>query len=313
MSKNLLKSYYTTKESSTPRIINGNAAVELAMERMSVEASENNLFSDGFEGLTADVYEDNSDAFNTGLDADIISGLLDDSSEAGMEDGTFSSNVIKANPPEERFEPVRTEEDVRNEVDVIKHRLLEEALEEIADMKNQAVEEAQREKMEILEAARTQGYEEGARQAYEEFESARQELEMEKRKHEQEYEELLFDLEPKFVRYLTNIYEKVFQVNLAEEKEIVVNLLRTAMQKVEGSKNYIVHVSKDDYKFVYEHKRELAEATMTEDAIIDVVEDVTLKEGDCFIETANGIFDCGIETQMTALKKKLMLLAYDGR
>ena len=75
----------------------------------------------------------------------------------------------------------------------------------------------------------------------------------------------------------------------------------------------MIHVSKEDYRFVYDHKKELADASMSADAVIDVVEDLTMKSGDCFIETANGIFDCGVETQLTALKKKLMLLAYDGR
>ncbi len=51
---------------------------------------------------------------------------------------------------------------------------------------------------------------------------------------------------------------------------------------------------------------------MAEDVIIDVVEDLTMKSGDALIETANGIFDCGVETQLTAIKKKLMLLAYNG-
>lgn len=308
MSKNLLKSYYTTKESSTPRIINGNVAVEQAIERVSAERAES-LFNDGFESLQADVYEDLTADFTTGLDADIVSGLLDDTAVGEGETAAFSTNVIKA---EAEFEPV-SQQDVTEEVDAIKHRLLEEALEEIANMKDQAAEDIAREKAQAIEEARAQGYEEGARQAYEEFEQSRRELEMEKRQHEEEYAEMIFDLEPKFVRYLTNIYEKVFQVDLAEEKEIVVNLLKNAMQKVEISKNYMIHVSKDDYKFVYEHKKELSEATMSEDAVIDVVEDATLKAGDCFVETANGIFDCGIETQLTALKKKLMLLAYDGR
>ena len=98
----------------------------------------------------------------------------------------------------------------------------------------------------------------------------------------------------KITTYITNIYEKVFQVDLSEEKNIVVNLLRNAMQKVEGSKNYIVHVSKEDYKFVYERKKELADAAMAEDVIIDVVEDLTMKSGDALIETANGIFGTSV-------------------
>ncbi|MBQ3967679.1 MAG: hypothetical protein II688_03225, partial [Lachnospiraceae bacterium] len=244
------------------------------------------------------------------LDAEMVKGLVDDNEPENETDNEAAqSNVIKANPAKEE---IPSEAQVRAEVEELKHRLVEEALADIAVMKNQAAEEVARDKAIALEAAKSEGYQEGRNTGYMELEEERRILEEDKRKHEEEYSELLFELEPKFVRYITNIYEKVFQVDLSEEKNIVVNLLRNAMQKVEGSKNYIVHVSKEDYKFVYERKKELADAAMAEDVIIDVVEDLTMKSGDALIETANGIFDCGVETQLTAIKKKLMLLAYNG-
>ena len=48
-------------------------------------------------------------------------------------------------------------------------------------------------------------------------------------------------------------------------------------------------------------------------SIVDIVEDMTMRQGDCMIETANGIFDCGIDTQLSAIKKRLTLLSYEGR
>ena len=320
MSKNLFKSYYTTKETSTPRVIDGNAKVEQAIERIKYlypEGIPGVGAPEGFEALAPDVYGENdySGEYSEGLNADMLSGLMDDNGADalfGEDTPSTSSNVIKANPVVD-LPPVPSEAEVRAEIDALRHRLVEETLADIATMKDQAAAEAEQIKTQAYEEAKEQGYQEGKNQAYAELEGERNALALEIKKHEDEYSELLFELEPKFVRYITNIYEKVFQVDLAEEKDIVVNLLKTAMQKVEGSKNYMIHVSKDDYKFVYEHKKDLADAAMAEDAIIDVVEDLTMKSGDCFIETANGIFDCGVETQLTALKKKLMLLAYDGR
>ena len=321
MSKNLFKSYYTTKETSTPRVIDGNAKVEQAIERIKYLYPDGipGVTNEGFEVLNPDVYGENEGDFageySEGLNADMLSGLMDDNGADalfGEDTPSTSSNVIKANPVVD-LPPVPSEAEVRAEIDALRHRLVEETLADIATMKDQAAAEAEQIKTQAYEEAKEQGYQDGKNQAYAELEGERNALALEIKKHEDEYSELLFELEPKFVRYITNIYEKVFQVDLAEEKDIVVNLLKTAMQKVEGSKNYMIHVSKDDYKFVYEHKKDLADAAMAEDAIIDVVEDLTMKSGDCFIETANGIFDCGVETQLTALKKKLMLLAYDGR
>lgn len=310
MSKNLVKSYFATKESSTPRVIDGNITVEQSLERIKY------IFPDGVpaqnenQGLDEDTEADAEPAAFSELDAEMVKGLVDDNGPEGETDNEVAqSNVIKANPVKEE---IPSEAQVRAEVEALKHRLVEEALADIAVMKNQAAEEVARDKAIALEAAKSEGYQEGRNTGYMELEEERRRLEEDKRKHEEEYSELLFELEPKFVRYITNIYEKVFQVDLSEEKNIVVNLLRNAMQKVEGSKNYIVHVSKEDYKFVYERKKELADAAMAEDVIIDVVEDLTMKSGDALIETANGIFDCGVETQLTAIKKKLMLLAYNG-
>ncbi len=312
MSKNLVKSYFVTKETSSPRVIDGNKTVEQSLERIKY------IFPDGVPNVTdQDVVSGDgtegefSEAGFSELDAEMVKGLVDDMSEEVV-DGNEApvSNVIKAGQAQE---PVPSEEEVRAEVEGLRHRLVEETLADIAVMKNQAAEEVARDKAIALEAAKTQGYQEGRDAGYAELEEARRKFEEEKNKHDEEYAELLFELEPKFVRYITNIYEKVFQVDLSEEKNIVVNLLRNAMQKVEGSKNYIIHVSKEDYKFVYERKKELADAAMAEDVTIDVIEDLTMKSGDALIETANGIFDCGVETQLTAIKKKLMLLAYDGR
>ena len=310
MSKNLVKSYFATKESSTPRVIDGNITVEQSLERIKY------IFPDGVpaqnenQGLDEDTEADAEPAVFSELDAEMVKGLVDDNEPENEADNEVAqSNVIKANPAKEE---IPSEAQVRAEVEELKHRLVEEALADIAVMKNQAAEEVARDKAIALEAAKSEGYQEGRNTGYMELEEERRRLEEDKRKHEEEYSELLFELEPKFVRYITNIYEKVFQVDLSEEKNIVVNLLRNAMQKVEGSKNYIVHVSKEDYKFVYERKKELADAAMAEDVIIDVVEDLTMKSGDALIETANGIFDCGVETQLTAIKKKLMLLAYNG-
>ena len=311
MYKNLVKSYFATKESSTPRVIDGNIAVEQSLERIKYIMPEVVNPTEQEDGAVDGLFGQDPDREGfTALDAEMVKGLVDDVDDEAYEESQATSNVIKAAPANE---PVQTADDVRAEVEELKHRLVEEALADIAVMKNQAAEEVARDKAIALEAAKSEGYQEGRDMGYMELEEARKTFEEDKKKHEEEYAELLFELEPKFVRYITNIYEKVFQVDLSQEKEIVVNLLRNAMQKVEGSKNYIIHVSKEDYKFVYERKKELAEAAMAEDVIIDVVEDLTMKGGDALIETANGIFDCGVETQLTAIKKKLMLLAYDGR
>ena len=97
------------------------------------------------------------------------------------------------------------------------------------------------------------------------------------------------------------------------QQEIIVNLLRNTMKKLDGCKNSLVHVSAADYQYVKEHKEELLSDSTQEGTVIDIVEDSMIRENECTIETINGIYDCGIGTQMKELRKKLTLLSYNGR
>jgi flagellar assembly protein FliH len=43
----------------------------------------------------------------------------------------------------------------------------------------------------------------------------------------------------------------------------------------------------------------------------EIIEDVTLKTGDCMIESDGGIWDCGLGTQLELLVKQLKILSYE--
>ena len=49
---------------------------------------------------------------------------------------------------------------------------------------------------------------------------------------------------------------------------------------------------------------------VSENVTVDVVEDLTLGRNECMIETEGGIFDCGLDTQLSELRKRLMLLSW---
>ena len=117
-------------------------------------------------------------------------------------------------------------------------------------------------------------------------------------------------IEPQFVNIITDVYERAFNVRLKEEKKLVTELIHNAMLSVESCKNYLIHVSPEDHEYVVEHRDELRTSTMPEDANIDIIEDITMKSGDCMIETPGGIYDCGLGTQLGTLKNKLELLSY---
>jgi flagellar assembly protein FliH len=146
-----------------------------------------------------------------------------------------------------------------------------------------------------------------------ELEVMREQIEQERHALRAAYEEQIEQLEPEFVRTLTGIYEKVFEVGLDNQSEIVLSLLRNTMRKLDGCKNFLLHVSAADYSYIKEHKAELMTDSTQEGTVIDIIEDSMIREGECTIETVNGIYDCGIGTHLEGLRKKLILLSYNGQ
>lgn len=51
--------------------------------------------------------------------------------------------------------------------------------------------------------------------------------------------------------------------------------------------------------------------TGTGSAHVEIIEDMTLSQAECFIETENGIYDCSLDTQLRELERKLKLLSYE--
>ena len=202
--------------------------------------------------------------------------------------------------------------------DYVLQQAKDKASELISDAKKQAdtivaeaMEQAAISKKNVLEEARMNGYREGINRASKEIEDTRKALAEQKAGLEAEYEAKFDSLEADLVGAITNIYEHIFHVELSSNREILVYLINTTLRKVEGGRNFIVHVSKEDYPFVSSQKKQLISAGAANNTI-DVVEDLNLAKGECFIETDGGIFDCGLGTQLKQLGNMLRLLSYEN-
>lgn len=73
----------------------------------------------------------------------------------------------------------------------------------------------------------------------------------------------------------------------------------------------MLHVSKEDYPYVSMQKKQIMAGAVSANSFVEVVEDITLSQNECLIETDNGVFDCGLGTQLSELKQKLRLLSYE--
>lgn len=307
---NIYKSFYLVPDNEGPRVIDNNSVIEQKLDKLreAYPGYDEDSYNGGYDGDYADGYED---GFQGGLDADALDVLTLDSYGEGEE----IPAVIKAEP-----EDTSDESPVGDGLDALMaepsydgptpEELVAKAQEEIAAMKADAEAEIEYARQAAYDEGKHQGYVDGHAEAQEELDQARQELEVQKHLMETDYEAKVADLEPQFVHHLTRIYEKIFEVDFSEHKTLVLALLRNTMSNIPTSKNYMVHVSRDDYKLVNERKELLLRDTAAEGTTLDIIEDATLKANECMIETSSGIYDCSLGTELKALRKRLELLSY---
>lgn len=281
-SHNIYKFNQIVLQDSETRVIDSNERMAEKIAELSKNLQETMEENDG---------EFFAEEFTDGIEAVRVSQLLDD-------DG---SNVIK--------EPVYDGPSPQE--------LLDEAREQADAMLEQAKEEAEALKSHAYEEALAKGQEKGYADGLQEAEALKEELRREYQEKEEQltryYQNKLEELEPSLVDALTDVYEHIFHVNFSDNRDVIIHLLKNTLQKMEGSGEYLIHVSKDDMAFVSMQKNDLLEAGGVVSANFDIIEDVTLKKNQCLIETENGIFDCSLGVELKELKKQLLLLSYEGK
>lgn len=287
MSRNLYKSNWVVVQNEDKCVIDSNSRLVKRIE----ELEELRIHR-----AAAPVGEFEEGDFTSGLEGEQIDALLYNGEESG--------NVIKA--PEEAVD-VPDLEEIRAQAEAE----IEAAHAEVEQIKQLAREEIELQRREILEEARKNGYDEGMKQAQLEADKMRKELDMERTRLENNYEQLVEQLEPQFIDTITAIYNHIFQVELQNDRNILVHLIETTLRKVDSSRTFIVHVSKEDYPYVSMQKKALTEGAVNGRGVVEIIEDVTLRKNECMIETDGGIFDCGLGTQLEALTNKLKVLSFE--
>ena len=233
---------------------------------------------------------------------EFVSGIEGEEIDALFADGEGSGNVIKAG---ETAGPDLAEAEAEAQ------RILAEAQYKAGEMLEDARREGDIIRANAVEEGTRQGYDEGYARGMAEVDGMKQELSERKRQLEAEFDELLENLEPRFIDTITDIYSHIFGVDLMDNRDILVHLVDSTLRKVESSRTFIVHVSAEDYPYVNMQKQTLVEGAVAGRGLIEIIEDIALAKGDCLIETDGGIFDCGVGTQLEELTKKLRVLSYE--
>jgi len=131
------------------------------------------------------------------------------------------------------------------------------------------------------------------------------------RQLEENYTAMYESVEADLVETITDIYQYIFDVDLSGQRQILLHLIEGTMRNIEGTKSFLVHVSPEDSAYVNMQKKNLEAAATLPESIVEVIEDISLSKNQCYIETDGGIFDCGLDTELSELTAKLRLLSYE--
>ena len=227
--------------------------------------------------------------------------------------------VVNGNLPEsERFYEGLVAEEVILEPQPSTEEILEEARREadhiIAQAQAEALQitrESKKQAEMLFERTKLEGYKEGVSKLQDELLAKSDELNAKYTEREQalwtEYESKLDALETEMVDTMIRVFNKVFHIQFDNKKPILLQLIKDTLLGVDAGKNFTIRVSEANFKYVESHVADIKEK-IGNDVTIDVVNDMTMDEEACVIETATGVYDCGIDMVMTNLEKDIRSL-----
>ena len=182
------------------------------------------------------------------------------------------------------------------------------AAQEISLLKAQAAEEITRMKEQGAEEARMQGLSQGLENAR--LQMAEQVQETTEGCNsmigaaEQDARQIILEAEPHIIDLVLAVSRKIIMDEVTERQEVVLNLVRSALERVRDQNQINIHVSAEDYELVLQARRELQGIVGAEQSLT-ITADAVLNKGGCLIETSFGTVEAGVETQLESIQRVL--------
>lgn len=276
---NLLKSVFFNMTPGEVRVIDSDEKVEQFIPNIFDEPKQ-----------------DEFTAFDAGQFESI--GMLPDG-ESGFDDGLSVISMEDVADQERQKLLMEMQEE--------QEKLLNEAREQAGRIIADANYQADQIKRSAMDEGTRAGLTEGRKQAERELVSHRAELEEEYNNRYAQLEEEAKAVEPAFADIVLALVRKLTGVVCEDKKDVIIYLIDNALHNLGRAKQIILHVSKADMPRVSANRaafRELA-GNVSE---FDVMEDESLLENQCIIETENRIVDCSLDAQLENLKEHIKLL-----
>lgn len=214
------------------------------------------------------------------------------------EDGAFE-HIKKASEKAKKI--IEEAEDKAKELALQKEQEVNEKI-------SRQEEEFKKQITELKEKAYQEGYEAG-------YASGRAEVErLIKRLHTiiegaiDKRDKIISDAEEQIIRIILLIARKVVKAISEEQKEVVIENIKAALEKIKGKTEVVIRVNTEDLEMATEHKDELMQMFEQLKHVV-ILEDTRVDKGGCIIETDFGSVDARIATQLNEIEEKIRELA----
>lgn len=185
--------------------------------------------------------------------------------------------------------------------------IVEQAKDEAAAM----IAEAQRQVETIRAAAHEEGYQSGLQQLEAQKAAMDQRLAEIEADVQRQIAEFWTSIEPELLELAVEIGRKIVRHEFAENSDFVLATVKAGLRQLRDRREVKIRVNPDDYKFMREHKEDLASSF---DGVrsLELIEDRRVDRGGCVIESTNGHLDARTETQLGEVERALSETAHDG-
>lgn len=218
------------------------------------------------------------DGFICGLDAATVEELIDDDDEQSQEESVD-------------IESVKAEA----------KKLIEDAMTEAEQLKQNAKDAGYKAGLEAAQA-------DSAKILADKEASLESEYNARKQALEEEYTSMKKSLEPELAETIMEVFSKVIHVMADDKKDMILALVNGVLNNEDMCREFLIHVSDEDYSYLEKNKNLLYGATAPE-IQIDICRDSKLSRNQCIIESDAGVFDCSLDIQLENLKNDIRLLS----
>lgn len=225
--------------------------------------------------------------------------LEEDAQQTEMSDGFIGLNLEAL--PEMQIDYVERAKEEANQI-------VSKATADAETILKKAVQEAENLKERTRQEAEEQGYAKGMERVQMQEAQMREELQRLKEEQEQAYADRLYTMEPELMDAVIEVFDQVLHTDFANHREILLYLIRRTVRHIKNSREFRIFVSADDYAEISAKKEEIIEKIGGE-VTLDIIMDESMQPGQCTIDTDEGLFECGLNIQLSNLLKDLKALS----